>query len=543
LDAHLTVYITLTALSGVLNLFLGIYVFVKRHLFSAISTIFLWAVAVKTIYCFGYAFSLTSSTLSELRFWSAVQYMGMPFAPPLGLMFVLTYLGYKLTKGQIAALLIIPVVSLLSNITNDFHHLHYKKYAVHETLGAPYYSIEIGVTYIIMSTFLYLCLLSSMILLISRWKDTNGAYRSQLLALIAAHLIPMVTSILYLTGLAPAGIDPVPMVVGLSSLFLWWAIESSHFLAIMPIAKDVIFQSISDGVLVLDQSGRLVEFNGSCQRMFPKLDKSMFGWPLERIWTGMFGASSRCPGFGAAPQELEVIAHEPEERTYQLRYSPIAQNKNAGPKGAVLIITDITEFTRLKRKLEKHAYYDDLTQILNRRAFFEQCEARYDRIKEQQLPFTVILFDIDHFKRINDSFGHRAGDQALVSVVRICETCLTENMIFARYGGEEFVLALFGHTVAEGQGLAELLRQKIAATPIAQGNTSISVTASFGIAGTEDGAYVPLETLLSHADEALYEAKRGGRNRVCVGQRKTASNAQPKNQGSFGAGPMTVFTS
>jgi len=525
MDAQLTVYMTLTIVSGVLNLFLGIYVFVKRHLFSAISTFFLWGVAVKTIYCFGYAFSLTSATLSELRFWSAVQYMGMPFAPPLGLMFVLVYLGYKLTKGQIAALLVIPVVSLLSNITNDFHHLHYKKYAVHETLGAPYYSIEIGVTYIIMSTFLYLCLLTSMILLISRWKDTNGAYRSQLLALIAAHLIPMVTSIMYLTGVAPAGIDPVPMVVGLSSVFLWWAIESSHFLAVMPIAKDVIFQSISDGVLVLDQSGRLVEFNGSCRRMFPRLDPSMFGWPLERIWTVMFGPSSRSPGFGAAPQELEIAMREPEEHAYQLRYSPIVQNKTAVLKGAVMIISDITEFTRLKRKLEKHAYYDDLTEVLNRRAFFEQCEARYASIKERNLPFTVILFDIDHFKRINDAFGHRAGDQALVSVARICETCLTGDMLFARYGGEEFVLALFGHTVAEGQKLAEMLREKIAASPLGQGDVFISVTASFGVAGAQEGAYDPLQTLLSFADEAMYEAKRSGRNRVCVWQRKTASDA------------------
>ena len=209
MDSPLTAYMTLVVASGVLNLLMGCYVVAKRHLYEKIFTYFILATAATTIYCFSYAFSLTSSTLEQLRFWSVMQYFGMPFAPPFGLMFVLKYLGYRVTRARVAALLVIPTLSLLSNATNELHHLHYKKYQVHETFGAPYNDIEVGVTYIIHGSFTFVCLLSGLLLLCSRWKDTAKTYRPQLVSLIGAHLIPMVTSFLYLVGVTPAGLDPV----------------------------------------------------------------------------------------------------------------------------------------------------------------------------------------------------------------------------------------------------------------------------------------------------------------------------------------------
>lgn len=517
MNSPLTAYITLVCVSGVLNLFLGLYVFLKRRLYTNISTFFLLGTAATTVYCFGYAFSLTSSTVEQLRFWSVLQYFGMPFAPPFGLLFVLKYLGYRLTKRRIAALLAIPVLSLLSNATNELHHLHYKQYKIHETLGAPYNDIEVGVTYIIHGSFLLLCFFSSLFLLLSRWKDTNWAYRPQLVSLIGAHLIPMVTSFLYLIGVTPAGIDPVPMVVGLSSILMWWTIESSRLLTIIPIAKDTIFHSISDGVIVLDKPGRLVEFNDSCRLMFHRLNRSMFGLTLEKVWPVLFGSSSpSAPELGAQSQELEVVAREPEERIYQVRVSPLKQNEHSSWTGTVMIITDITEFKRLQRKLEQHAYFDELTQIFNRRAFFERCEEGYARSKQDAFTFTTILFDIDNFKKVNDTYGHNAGDQVLIHVVQVCKSCLTDDVLFARYGGEEFVLALFGRTAAEGKDFAERLREKIASHPLNVDGTVIHVTSSFGVAETTGREEELLQNLLNCADEALYAAKRRGRNQICV---------------------------
>jgi len=181
-----------------------------------------------------------------------------------------------------------------------------------------------------------------------------------------------------------------------------------------------------------------------------------------------------------------------------------------------MIISDITELKLLQQKLEHHAYYDELTQVFNRRAFFERCESDFARAKREALPLTTILFDIDNFKQVNDTYGHSVGDQVLAHVARIANSCLQEGMLFARYGGEEFVLALAGRSATDGKTFAEQLRRRIAAQPLTVGGKTISITSSFGVAETTGVVDESLQHLLHFSDKALYEAKRSGRNRVCV---------------------------
>jgi len=520
--SELTAYIALVCVSGVVNMLLAVYVFANRKHYGKISAYFVLGVAAMAVYCLSYAFSLTSSTLQQLRFWSVMQYFGMPFAPAYSLLFVLHYFGYRLSGWKIAAWLAIPSLSLVSNATNEWHHLHYKEYKIHELRGAPYNDIEVGPTYIIMGCFILVCLLGSIVLLFSRWRDTDKAYRPQLLSVACANVIPMTTSFLYLVGVTPEGIDPVPMVCGASALLMYWAIESSRLLTIIPVAKDAIFHSISDGVIVLDERGRLVEYNESCGRMFGGLNRSMLGLPLDAVWSALFGGSATVPQPAADSEELEVVANGGEERVYQVRISPLQQNVKRGMPGTVMIISDITELKQLQRKLEKHAYYDDLTQIFNRRAFYERCEESFARAGREKAPFTTILFDIDHFKMVNDVYGHHAGDEALLHIVRICNASLTDDMLFARYGGEEFVLALYGWTAEYGKKFAERLRERIASQPLVVNGREISITSSFGVAETKEHAAGSLQELLRRSDEALYEAKRNGRNRVCVYEGRTA---------------------
>jgi PAS domain S-box/diguanylate cyclase (GGDEF) domain len=517
-NSTLTAYIAIVCVSGVVNMLLAVHVVANRKSYGKIAAYFTLGVGAMAVYCFAYAFSLTSSTLEQLRFWSVMQYFGMPFAPTFSLLFVLHYLGYKLSGWRIAAWLAIPSLSLLSNATNEWHHLHYKEYNIHELRGAPYNDIEVGPTYIIMGCFILVCLLGSIVLLLSRWRDTDRAYRPQLVSVALANAVPMSVSFLYLVGVTPEGIDPVPMVCGISALLMWWTIESSRLLTIVPVAKEVIFHSISDGVIVLDQRGRLVEYNESCGRMFGRLDRTMLGRPLEEVWPAMFGASASVPSSKPEPQDLEVAADDEENRVYQVRVSKLQQNVKRGIPGTVMIISDVTELKQMQKKLEEHAYRDDLTQIFNRRAFFERCEEAFARARRNDAPFTTILFDIDHFKVVNDVYGHHAGDQALVHVVRICKEQLKDGMLFARYGGEEFVLALYGQTAEYGRAFAERLRGRIASAPLVVDGKTIRITSSFGVAEASGHAAESLQQLLRFSDEALYEAKRNGRNRVCAHQ-------------------------
>lgn len=515
MDSSLTTYITLVCASGVLNLFLCVYLFWRRQHFGNIATFFVLSTAATTVYCFGYAFSLTSETLAQLRFWNIVQYFGLPFASPLGLLFVMQYLGLKLTAKRIALILTIPVLSLAMNVTNDWHHWHYKVYQIHEEYGAPFYAIEVGIWFVVHGTYLFGCMLASLLLLLSRWKETTRSYRPQLVSLLCAQLIPMVTAFLYLIGVTPTGIDPVPMVVGASSVLFVWAIVSSRMLTIIPIAKETIFHSMSDGVLVVGNADRLIEFNQACQKMFASLNRSMFGQHLNQVWETLFNTALPFnPAVAAVTQELELSVQR-EERTYRIRISPLQQTSKRRA-GLLIIFTDITELKRLQVRMEQLAYYDELTQIYNRRAFFEQCERYYAEVKRKGKPFSLVLFDIDHFKSVNDTYGHIMGDRVLVHVVQVCKTMLQGNMLFARYGGEEFVLALRGYTASEAQVLTDQIRRKIEAQPLNADGIDISVTSSFGIAEATGSPEETLHQLLLQADEALYMSKRNGRNQLSV---------------------------
>lgn len=145
--------------------------------------------------------------------------------------------------------------------------------------------------------------------------------------------------------------------------------------------------------------------------------------------------------------------------------------------------------------------------------FFQQCNQAYSEARESSSAFTVILMDIDHFKTVNDTYGHAIGDQLLVHVVKVCQSVLKKGELIARYGGEEFVLALKGYTLLEGQALADLLCNSVESQPLMTAEGAIRATISCGVAeGTQETLY----QLLNNADKALYAAKQAGRNRVHV---------------------------
>lgn len=511
MNSELTAYITLICTSGVLTLYLGCYVFAKRYNYNTIANYFIFYTASLAIYCFGSGISLTTSTIEQMKFWTIFQYVGMPLSSPLGLMFVMKYLGIKITKLRGTALLIIPITSFLMVATNDFHSLHYRVFEIDPNLGAPYVHLEIGMWYTIHGIYTFACMFVAFLLVLFRWRETSRDYRPQLVALMFGQLVPMVTAFVYLIGLTPAGIDPVPLVLWLSSLLYLWSINSSRMFSIMPIAKNAIFNSINDGVMVLDESYRLIEFNNACRSMFPQLNNSMFGRNFNKVWLMLTGASF--PSGLETTQEIHLTVNN-SKLTYQIRTAPLQHGNNK--KGLLIIFTDITEIKSLQIKLEHQAYYDELTQIFNRRAFFQKCEQGFATAKEELSPFTVILIDIDYFKTVNDTYGHYTGDLLLKHIVQVCQSQLNEEMLFARYGGEEFVIALKGRTAIEGETLANQLRLYLETQPLITKEDVITVTFSCGVAEATNEEGETLYQLLNRADKALYTAKREGRNQVQV---------------------------
>ncbi len=186
------------------------------------------------------------------------------------------------------------------------------------------------------------------------------------------------------------------------------------------------------------------------------------------------------------------------------------------------IATDITERKEMelaleaaKQKAEALARTDELTGLYNRRAFFDMAYGAFKHACRFQRELAAVVIDLDHFKLVNDNYGHLAGDL----VLRALAACIQENVrevdVVGRLGGEEFALVLPETSAQEAAGLAERLRLAVGELQISVRGLSVGCTASLGVSSLGPGVET-LETLISRADAALYSAKRGGRNRVAI---------------------------
>jgi len=172
----------------------------------------------------------------------------------------------------------------------------------------------------------------------------------------------------------------------------------------------------------------------------------------------------------------------------------------------------------LEHRIMQLATTDSLTGVLNRRAFIERVEQEIHRSNRENAPFSLILADIDYFKRVNDEYGHQAGDLVLQRFTEQLSKFSRPYDFVGRYGGEEFVICLPRTDSHQARSVAERMRKRVEDMRIMLPNSSksLQITASFGVASFRMGSEESVDSVTKRADEAMYRAKREGRNCVCV---------------------------
>ncbi|AKU95223.1 response regulator/GGDEF domain protein [Labilithrix luteola] len=162
------------------------------------------------------------------------------------------------------------------------------------------------------------------------------------------------------------------------------------------------------------------------------------------------------------------------------------------------------------------ALRDGLTRTYNKKFFLDRLETEFSYSKRHRTMLSLVMFDVDHFKRINDTYGHLAGDAVLVLLARTAQATVRQEDVLARYGGEEFAIICRGTPLLNAGVFAERLRMAVEQTSFEYGGVRLPVNISVGVTALpEVNVNSPVE-LIAHCDEALYEAKRSGRNRVCM---------------------------
>lgn len=212
--------------------------------------------------------------------------------------------------------------------------------------------------------------------------------------------------------------------------------------------------------------------------------------------------------------EILKYAKDGQPRWLDVNLQPL-RNSNGEITHFACIERDLSRYKKIERQLANMALFDSLTGTLNRPAFYQHAEKEFARSKRYYRPLAVIMLDIDHFKSINDRYGHSGGDQVLQIFAEACQEVIRSTDIMGRVGGEEFALLLPDTPLKSAFSLAERLRERINKYPYLAGDMLIEVTASLGVAELQQDD-TDFRALLNRADSALYEAKHAGRNQVKI---------------------------
>jgi diguanylate cyclase (GGDEF)-like protein/PAS domain S-box-containing protein len=301
--------------------------------------------------------------------------------------------------------------------------------------------------------------------------------------------------------------------------------ELNDKLALSEALNRTIVDSAADGIVSVDLDGTIISFNHAAERIFGSNGKQSIG---QNINTFIRSAEVQNSSVNLLEQLLNV---EHDSNAVGIRhdgnlfpvYIAVSKVQISGEvKFFTAIVRDISREKSMEEELQRLAWVDCLTGVGNRRSFDDRLRQEWKRASESNRPLGLLIYDIDHFKYYNDSFGHWAGDECLRTVsAAISKVMDGADAFVGRYGGDEFVIILPGADADAAEKHAETIRTAIEklAIPHAEFAPSDNITLSIGVASTIPGVVVDVpEKLVKLADEGLYKAKAFGRNKAVLAE-------------------------
>jgi len=457
---------------------------------SDFSRYFALATVASAVYSFGYALELGARDYAAMRLALRIEYLSIPFLSSLWLLMAYAYVHQRpLGKPLLLLLFALPALTFILAQTTEYHHLFYRDLRYSQTDGLTIAVISRGPWYYVHHLYTNLGFLLYNAILLRSCRHAQPLYRNQALLLAAGSFAPWACMLLFLFRLSPDNIDLNPFgmtLIGVAGGIAVWRYE---FLNLVPAARDVVFNSIDEGVLIVDPRQHLVDFNPAARSIFPQLNRESIGTPI-----GDMLAVPALLAAGTSPVQFEY--GEPA-RIYEAQRYPLKSNRSI-EQGQVILVRDITERQALEHELVRLATRDELTGLHNRRYLMEHAETAVQMALRHQRPLAVLIGDLDFFKEVNDQYGHLAGDRLLQQVAACLHQRLRQTDIVGRYGGDEFVIVL-PETAAED---AERIARDIAASVSSE--TGYGMSIGLAVLHSQMSQF---RDVLAEADAALYRIK------------------------------------
>lgn len=462
-----------------------------------------------------------------------ITYIGVVAVPGLFLTFALAFARYDslLTKRFIGGLFIEPAITLLLVWTNKYHHLVFLSvtYRTNSNFVQPH--IIPGSWYQVNLAYSYLLLAAGLAAVGHEYLHCHPSVKKPYAIVLAAALFPWAGNILSEIAINKALFDITPLLFGVSALFFTYAVFRDRFMDIISVARTHLIDSMSDGVMVLDMQDRILDFNPAMLKLVNQGAVPLLGSSASALLETWLGHNQSLLKDGKSCTELR-LPNSPS-RYLDVRVTPLL-DKHQQMSGRLMVFRDVTdrkivekmlrhandrlqgqliEIGTLQSELRAQAIRDPLTNLFNRRYLDETLDRELARAAREHYPVCVIMLDLDHFKQVNDTYGHEAGDHVLKT---LADTLVIRNRrgdFVCRYGGEEFVVVMPNIAVNIAYQRAEELRIALNSLAISYGEFCLSTTISIGIAcypSNGEGR----ESILRAADRAMYAAKKAGRNHI-----------------------------
>lgn len=521
-----TPYFAFLCITAIISAIIAVAAWQRRS--TAARTCFALMMVAVTEYATVAALEAAASLLADKIFWSKLEYLGSNSTIAFFLMFAIyfTHFDKWLTRRRIALLWIAPIFNIILVATNEYHHLIWSGFLpgpVNSNLII--YKHSFGFFWVMLCVYAYT--VTGTLLLIKASAQYKALYRQQSFTLLVGSLVPILGSSAYMLSLSPPGLNITPMSFMLSGLCFFISIYRFRLFDIIPVARELLVENMSDGVIVLDVQNRIVDINPAAQR-FIDINHRCIGQYARvlPIWSDIVKLCNH-----SNDQNRDFFLTIDQVRYFELQIS-VLRDRSHQFTGQLIVLHDITqryqaeielrqanqslfeqlvEIETLQVKLQEQAIKDRLTGLFNRHYLDEKLPKELALATSENYSVALILMDIDYFKKINDNFGHKAGDLVLQAFGKLlCSQIRSIDMAF-RLGGEEFLLVLPSITKEDAYQAAEQIRLSFQYLAVKLNEIEIYNTVSGGLVIFPDDGQID-DALLQLADLRLYAAKAGGRN-------------------------------
>jgi len=418
-----------------------------------LSGMFVWGVT--------YAFVWVFVPFAQKVFWLQVMYLGVVMTPTLFLIFTLqiTHREHWLTFRNIILIAIEPILMLV--IVWMIPRLVFASYQLITQNGLVILHIHRGPWFLINAYYSYAVILASFYILWISSRHANSFFKRQYQIILYGSIIPLALSVYTQTKfVALSDLDLAPVSFGISGIIYTYAIFRHQFMALIPVARGRLIENMSDGVLVIDEQGRIIDINPAMQNFLDHVPDFYIGKNVSEALNMWTEDTDKLMSELETHTELSLPSNP--SRYMDLRVTPLYDDDHR-LNGRLIVFRDVTdrknvekdlryamdrmqtqliEIGLLQSQLREQAIRDALTNLFNRRYLEETLERELARAARERYPLCIVMIDIDHFKDVNDTHGHEAGDRVLRALAELVTKQSRHGDFVCRFGGEEFVLVM-----------------------------------------------------------------------------------------------------